>query len=80
MSRRPFDGWAELGCEGWAAQDVLPIFDRIEDDPEFGTGPGHPLPVHRAPQAEWGAVDRGLRDAALACGYHWNPNLNDPQA
>ena len=21
-----------------------------------------------------------LADAALACGYHWNPNLNDPQA
>ena len=75
-----FDGWAELGCEGWAADDVLPLFAAIEDDAEFGTGPGHPLPVHRAPQAEWGAVDRALRDAALAVGYPWNPNLNDPTA
>ncbi len=75
-----FDGWAELGCEGWAADDVLPIFNAIEDDSEFSTGAGHPLPVHRAPQEEWGAVDRGLRDAALASGYAWNPNLNDPHA
>ncbi len=75
-----FDGWAELGCEGWAADDVLPLFDAIEDDAEFGTGQGHPLPVHRAPLAEWGAVDRALRDAALASGYRWNPNLNDPGA
>ena len=75
-----FDGWAELGCEGWAADDVLPIFAAIEDDAEFGTGPGHPLPVHRAPEAEWGVVDRALRDAALASGYAWNPNLNDPNA
>ena len=47
---------------------------------KFGTGRGHRLPVHRAPQAEWGAVDRALRDAALASGYKWNPNLNDPAA
>ena len=75
-----FDDWAENGCEGWAAEDVLPLFDAIEDDAEFGTGPGHPLPVHRAPQSEWGAVDRGLYEAALASGYPWNPNLNDPHA
>ncbi|WP_158747089.1 GMC family oxidoreductase [Acidisphaera sp. L21] len=74
-----FDGWAENGCEGWAADDVLPLFAKIEDDAECGTA-GGPLPVHRAPQAEWGAVDRGLRDAALGSGYGFNPNLNDPKA
>ncbi len=75
-----FDGWAELGCEGWAADDVLPLFTAIEDDADFGAGNGHPLPVHRAPLAEWGAVDRALHQAALGCGYPWNPNLNDPAA
>ena len=29
---------------------------------------GGPLPVHRAPLSEWGAVDLGLREAALAAG------------
>ena len=73
-----FDGWAEAGCEGWSAQDVLPVFDAIEDDRDFGQGPGGPLPVFRMPEEAWGAVDLGLRDAALAEGYAWNPNGNDP--
>ncbi|MBI0432435.1 GMC family oxidoreductase [Roseomonas sp. KE0001] len=77
-----FDAWAEAGCEGWSAEDVLPLFDRIEDDAETGTAPGirrgGPLPVHRAPLAEWGAVDLALREAALAEGYPWKADLNAP--
>lgn len=78
-----FDNWAELGCEGWSAADVLPLFDRIEDDADFGTAQGvrrgGPLPVYRTPIERWGAVDRGLREAALACGYPWKPDLNAPR-
>lgn len=70
-----FDAWSEAGCEGWGAADLLPVFDRFEDDPKAGR-PGGPLPVYRAPEADWGPVDRGLRDAALAAGYPWNPDLN----
>jgi choline dehydrogenase len=76
-----FDEWAEYGCEGWAAEDVLPIFNAIEDDADTGASPGirqgGPLPVYRAPSEKWGPIDRGLRDAALACGYPWNPDVND---
>jgi choline dehydrogenase len=77
-----FDSWAEMGCEGWAADDVLPIFDAIEDDSETGAGPGlrqgGPLPVYRAPQEKWGSVDIALRDAALGLGYPWKADLNAP--
>lgn len=76
-----FDGWAEAGCEGWSAQDVLPLFAKMEDDPAMAGDPIHgqggPIPVYRAPQETWGPVDKGLRDAALAEGYPWNPDLND---
>ena len=43
-----------------------------------GAGPRRrPDPgVSRPSRADWGAVDRGLRDAALAAGYPWNPDLN----
>src|SRR4051812_12789128 len=27
-----FDAWAELGCTGWAWEDVLPAFNRLETD------------------------------------------------
>ncbi|KAA2212609.1 GMC family oxidoreductase [Teichococcus oryzae] len=78
-----FDAWAEQGCEGWSADDVLPVFDAIEDDAETGTGPGHrlggPLPVFRTPEPEWGAVDRALKAAALGLGYPWKPDLNAPR-
>lgn len=76
-----FDAWAEAGCEGWSARDVLPIFDAIEDDAQAGHKRGQkggPLPVFRMPQAAWGAVDRALRDAALAAGHPWNPDINAP--
>jgi choline dehydrogenase len=77
-----FDAWAEQGCEGWAAEDVLPIFDAIEDDADTGVAPGirqgGPLPVYRAPLSEWGTVDLALRDAALAAGYPWKADLNAP--
>jgi choline dehydrogenase len=77
-----FDDWAEAGCEGWSAADVMPLFDRIEDDADFGSVPGvrcgGPLPVYRAPAGQWGAVDLALRDAALASGYPWKADLNAP--
>jgi 5-(hydroxymethyl)furfural/furfural oxidase len=72
-----FDAWAEAGCEGWSAASVLPVFDAMEDDPDVGRSSG-PVPVYRAPQSNWGPVDRALRDAALASGYPWNPDLNAP--
>jgi choline dehydrogenase len=70
-----FDEWAEAGCEGWSAASVLPVFDSMEDDPDVGRS-GGPIPVHRAPLETWGPVDRALREAALASGYPWNPDLN----
>ena len=77
-----FDAWAAAGCEGWAAADVLPLFARMEDDPEMAGanhhGRGGPIPIYRAPPETWGPVDKGLRDAALACGHPWNPDLNAP--
>ncbi len=74
-----FDGWAAAGCEGWAAQDVWPLFDAIEDDAMAGDGrPAGPLPVYRTPFAQWGPVDRALREAALAHGHPWKENQNAP--
>ncbi|CAH0188833.1 GMC family oxidoreductase [Roseomonas sp. CECT 9278] len=78
-----FDSWAEAGCEGWSAADVLPIYDAIEDDADTGLAPGlrrgGPLPVFRMPVDRWGAVDLALRDAALEAGYRWKADLNAPE-
>lgn len=33
-----YDGWAEMGCEGWRWRDVLPVFMGLEDH-DLGAGP-----------------------------------------
>lgn len=79
-----FEEWARLGCAGWAPEDVLPYFARLEDDDEYGDQPHHgrggPTPVHRNPQHAWGSVDRALADSALAAGFGWAPDVNSPGA
>ena len=77
-----FDLWAELGCSGWSAEEVLPDFVRLENDQDFGDESYHgragPIPVYRAPLEKWGAVDRALREAALGLGYGWCDDHNAP--
>ena len=77
-----FDIWAEEGCEGWSGREVLPSFNKLEDDADFGDQPYHgkggPIPVFRKPQEEWGSVDKALRDAAVDQGYGWADDHNSP--
>ncbi|GAC1400543.1 MAG: GMC family oxidoreductase N-terminal domain-containing protein [Chloroflexota bacterium] len=79
-----FDEWAAQGCTGWAAQDVLPAFIRLEDDLDYGEAPYHgrsgPIPVVRPRREAWGAVDRAVCDAALALGYGWADDHNAPDS
>jgi choline dehydrogenase len=74
-----YDGWR---IDGWSWQDVLPSFCRLERDLDFGERDHHgsegPLPIVRNPEAAWGAVSRGLRDAAVALGHPWHDDLNAP--
>ncbi|MGI5415149.1 GMC family oxidoreductase [Actinomadura luteofluorescens] len=79
-----FDDWASAGCPGWSPRDVLPYFARLEDDEQFGDeryhGRGGPIPIHRTPQDQWGAVDAALHRAATAAGHPWAPDVNAPGA
>lgn len=69
-----YDRWAsELGCRGWAWDDVLPWFLAVEDDREHGGdgehGTGGPIPLTRLPEDEWTDLDRAVRTAALDLGH-----------
>ena len=79
-----YEDWAAAGCTGWAPADVLPYFAKLEDDEEYGDAPYHgrggPTPIFRMPRDQWGAVDTALRDAALAAGHPWAPDVNAPAA
>ena len=60
------------------------VFNRLEDDADYGAEPFHgaggPTPVYRMPQAEWGPVDKALRDSAMSLGHPWTDDLNAPDA
>ncbi len=74
-----YDRWV---APGWSSADIWPAVLRMETDLDFGEAPYHgdsgPIPVHRTPQEEWGAVDSALRDAALAAGHPWHDDHNAP--
>jgi choline dehydrogenase-like flavoprotein len=79
-----FDEWVAYGATGWSSQDVLPYFIALENDLTLGNqsyhGTGGPIPIYRAPLADWGPVDLALREAALAHGHPWHDDLNAPDA
>jgi choline dehydrogenase-like flavoprotein len=77
-----FDSWAAMGCSGWSGADVLPYFNRLEDDPIEAPyhGKGGPIPIYRAPFEKWGNVDLAMRDSAMALGHPWHDDLNAPDA
>jgi 5-(hydroxymethyl)furfural/furfural oxidase len=78
-----FDLWSDQGCAGWSGRDVLPYFIKLEDDLDFGDRPYHgrggPIPVWRAPQEQWGGVDRALRDVCVDLDYGWCDDHNAPE-
>ncbi len=76
------DRWVALGCTGWGWDAMLPYFNKLETDKNFPDAPYHgdrgPIPVYRAPIADWGNVDRALRQSSIALGYGWCEDHNAP--
>ena len=75
-----FDGWAAMGCDGWAWSDVEPLYRRIEDfeDPaDPAMGHGGPVAVVRGDTVK-GPLNRAFLAAAAEAGLPFNPNCNGP--
>jgi choline dehydrogenase len=74
---RDFDGWRNLGCEGWGYRDVLPYFRRIEQSWR-GAGPYHgdsgPLPV--TPIDTSRLLHEPLMQTAAAAGFNITEDLH----
>lgn len=67
---RDFDGWRQMGCEGWAYADVLPYFKRLENyaggEDEYRGARG-PVEIMR-PVADH-PISRAFLQAAEQAGY-----------
>lgn len=78
--REDYDGWAELGNEGWAWADVLPYFRKSEDNERFVNeyhGQGGPLWV--SDQIGPHEISRAFVRACQAWGLPYNPDFNGAQ-
>ena len=60
-----FDEWAAAGASGWAWDDVLPYFKKLEADQDFGGdlhGSDGPVPIRRPAFEDLAPTARALRD------------------
>ncbi len=67
-----YDGWAELGAPGWAWDDVLPYFRKMETDVDYDGelhGADGPMTVRRIFEDRWPGFTRGFIRAAEAQGW-----------
>jgi choline dehydrogenase len=67
--REDWDHWASLGNRGWSWDEVLPIFQSLEDyegGEVDGYGTGGEVRVEN-PRVRWDIID-AFRDAAAECG------------
>ncbi|MBT2187038.1 GMC family oxidoreductase [Sphingobium nicotianae] len=73
-----YDGWRQMGNEGWAWDDVLPLFKKSEDQ-QRGAIPAHgvggELGVSDFPEHH--PVSKALIDACVEAGIAYKDDLND---
>jgi choline dehydrogenase len=78
-----FAHWAgTLGCATWSFDKVLPFFNAVEADADYGSEAYHgdrgPIRVRRHPRGEWRTADIAWHDACIAAGFDSCADANAP--
>ncbi len=75
--RADYDGWRQLGCEGWGWEDVRPYFLKAQHQ-ERGAGEHHATggPLNVSDVTEGHVVSDAVVDACEQVGIPRNPDLN----
>jgi 5-(hydroxymethyl)furfural/furfural oxidase len=71
-----YDEWSERGAEGWAWEQVLPFFRKLEHDLDFRDPPASsmhgqdgPMPVRRLPRERWAPFAATIGEALQRRGF-----------
>lgn len=76
-----YDQWAYQGCPGWSYQDVLPYFQKLEDQEDDSSpwaGKGGPIPATNAKLHQPNPTSQAFIEACLALGYPSTDDFNGP--
>ncbi|MGH8902319.1 MAG: GMC family oxidoreductase [Egibacteraceae bacterium] len=79
--RSDYDNWAYSGCPGWGYDDVLPYFQRMEDqedDTNPTAGKGGPIHVANAKLHGPNPTSATFIEACLELGYPSTDDFNGP--
>jgi choline dehydrogenase len=73
-----YDGWRQLGCEGWGWDDVRPYFLRAEHQERGAAGEMHAVggPLNVSDVTQTHEVSDDVIDAVVAAGVPRNPDIN----
>lgn len=77
-----FDNWAYNGAPGWSYQDLLPYFQKVEDQEDDSSplaGHSGPFRVANAKLHNPNPYDRVFIDACQELGYPYTEDFNGPQ-
>ena len=74
---RDYDGWRQMGCEGWSWADVLPYFKRSECNEHGGDAfHGGKGPLHVSSGRSSNPLFRSFIRAGVEAGFAENPDFN----
>lgn len=74
-----YDEWSRLRAQGWAWDDVLPWFRKLETDADFGGdmhGNSGPVEIRRNPRADWPPMCKAVEDYATRQGWPFIADMN----
>ncbi len=77
-----YDNWREAGAIGWAWDDVLPVFKRLERDLDIASlehGNEGRITIQRVPPANWPGFNKALAEAAQKRQLRLLPDLNSSE-
>jgi choline dehydrogenase len=81
-ARSDYDNWAYNGCPGWGYDDVLPYFQKLEDQDDYTSavaGHGGPIPVYNAGRHKPNPTSQAFIDACIELGYPRTEDFNGPK-
>lgn len=74
-----YDNWAYNGCPGWSYQDLLPYFQKLEDQEDDSSpwaGKGGPLHVASAKLHNPNPTSEAFIQACMELGHPYTPDFN----